>query len=79
MQFTRVNYIDSSAQEIQIGASQGSCLGPLLIFICVKDLPMAVKNSKVSMLAGNACLYHQPTDIFPLNKAVNEALTNVDN
>ena len=78
-QYTRVNGVDSSIQELRIGVPQGSCLGPLLFLIYINDLPRALKISRMSMFAGDTCLYHQSSDISLLNEAIYEDLTYVDN
>ena len=78
-QFTRVNCVDSSIQEIKIGVPQGSCLGPLLYLFYVNDLPRAVQNSRMSMYADDTCLSHQSRNLSLLNEAINEDLTRVDN
>ena len=78
-QYTRVNGVDSSIQELKIGVPQGSCLGPLLFLIYINDLPRALKISRMSMFADDTCLYHQSSDISLRNEAINEDLTYVDN
>ena len=78
-QFTKVNGVDSSIWEMKIGVPQGSCLGPLLYLIYINDLPRAVQNPRMSMLADDTCLYHQSSNISMLNEATNEDLSYVDN
>ena len=78
-QYTRVNGVDSSIQEMKIGVPQGSRLGPLLFLIYISDLPRALKISRMSVFADDKRLYHQSSDISLLNEAINEDLTYVDN
>ena len=78
-QFTRVNGVDSSIQEMKIGVPQGSSLGPLLFLIYINDLLRAVQNARMSMFADNTCLCHQSSNISLLNEAINEDLMHVDN
>ena len=78
-QYTRVNGVDSSIQELKIGVPQGSCLGPLLFLIYINDLPRALKILRMSMFADDTYLDHQSCDISLLNEAINADLTYVDN
>ena len=77
-QFYRVNGVDSSIEEIEIGVPQGSCLGPHLFLIYINDLPRAAQNSKVSMFADDTSLTYQSNNIYQLNKAIKEDLKQVE-
>ena len=77
-QFTRVNGVDSTVEEINVGVPQGSCLGPLLFLIYINDLPQAVQKSSMSMYADDTSLCHQSSDIAQLNKAINSDLAQVE-
>ena len=55
--------------EIEVGVSQGSCFGPLLSLVCIKDLPK-VTQGKVSMYADNTNLCFMSNDISKLETAV---------
>ena len=77
-QYFRINGVDSSINEINVGVPQGSSLGPLLFLVYINDLPCIVKNSKVSMYADDTSIYHSSKDIMQLNTALNEELQRLD-
>ena len=74
----RVNGIESSVEEINVGAPQGSCLGPLLFLIYINDLPRSVQGSTVSIYADDTSICHQSSDIAQLNGAINNDLEQVE-
>ena len=69
-QFCRVNGVASDMQDIEVGVPQGSCLGPLLFFIYISDLPQAVQGSTVSMYADDTSLCHQALNMTQRNGAM---------
>ena len=73
-QFCRVNGVDSRIGDREVGAPQGSCLGPLLFLIYINDLPQAVQDSTVSMYADDTSLCYQSHDLSRLNEAINSDL-----
>ena len=77
-QFSRVNGIDSSVEEINVGVPQGSCLGHLLFLIYIKDIPRSVPGSRVSMYADDTSICHQSFVISQLNEAINSDLAQVE-
>ena len=76
-QFARIDGVDSSIKNINIGAPQGSCLGPLLFLFFINDLPYSVKNAKVSMYSDDTSLALQSDKISYLTEALNDDLTNL--
>ena len=76
-QFTRIDGVDSSIQNINIGVPQGSCLGPLLFLIYINDLPYSVKNAKVSMYTDDTSLAFQSDRTSQLTEALNDDLKNL--
>ena len=72
------NGVSSKTEGIDVGAPQGSCLGPLLFLIYINDLPQAVQNSTVSMYADDTSLCYQSSDIDELNEAINNDLKQLD-
>ena len=55
-QYCRVNGTTSSIENIDIGVSQGSCLGPLLFLLYINDLPFALKIAKATMYADDTAI-----------------------
>ena len=55
--YCRINGVDSNITNINIGAPQGSCLGPLLFLFYINDLPCILKSSKVSMYSADTSIY----------------------
>ena len=77
-QFCRFNGVDSKIGDIEVGAPQGSCLGPLLFLIYINDLPQAVQDSTVSMYADDTNLCYQSHDLTRPNEAINSELRKLD-
>ena len=77
-QFSRVNGVDSSIGDINIGVPQGSCLGLLLFLVYINDLPQSVQRSTVSMYADDTSLCYQALDTTRLNEAMNSDLLLVE-
>ena len=77
-QYGRIIGVDSSINGINVGVTQECCLGPLLFLVYINDLPCIVKNSKVSMYANDASIYHSSKDIMQLNTALHEELPRLD-
>ena len=70
-QFTRINGYDSNVQRVTLGVPQGSCLGPLLFYIYINDLPNAINNSNVYTHADDTCISLQTDSIPDINEAFN--------
>ena len=77
-QFTRLNGIDSTIQNIKLGAPQGSCLGPLLFLIYINDLPKVVNIASIFMYADDTSLSCMNDNLFRLNEALNTDLKSLD-
>ena len=57
---------------------QGSCLGPLLLPVYIKDLTRAVKYSATSMYVDDTSLCFKSKDLSQLNEALNEDVSRLD-
>ena len=56
---------------------QGSCVGPLLLFIYIHDFPQIVKASTVSIYAGDANLTFQSQAISRLSETIHDILKSL--
>ena len=77
MQFCRVNGVSLGFDDINCGAPQGSCLGPLLFLIYINDLPFYLQRSQIIMYADNTTLLHSSKHIGDLSENLNTDLRNL--
>ena len=77
-QFCRVRGFDSDIGNIDVGAPQGSCLGPFIFLTCINDLPKAVNASTGSMYADDTSLTFHSQDISQLTQIINDDLKQLD-
>ena len=68
----------SPALSMKLGVPQGSNLGPLLFVLFVNDLPLHVRNSRISMFADDTIIYNCSTDARALVEELNETLVSVN-
>ena len=76
-QCCKVNGHMSKLENINFGAPQGSCLGPLLFLIYINDLPLALDSSNVNMYADDTRIYYSSKSISSINNAVNKDLQSL--
>ena len=77
-QFTRLNGIDSTIQNIKVGVPQGSCRGTLLFLIYIIDLPKIVNTASVFMYADDTSWSCMNDNLVRLNEALNTDLKSLD-
>ena len=76
-QLCRVNGVASNMGEINCGVPQGSCLGLILFLICINDLPLSIKNNKVTMYADDTSISYSSKNIDELNETLNSDLDSL--
>ena len=78
MQCCNVNGQTSSFRVITCGVSQGSTLEPLLFIIYfIYDLPLAVKDAKITLYADDTSLCKAFKNIKDLNETLVPAFSNI--
>ena len=77
VQYTMVNGIESSAQDIKCGVPQGSNLGPLLFMLFINDLPNCLEHCCVALYADDTCIYCPGDKLADIEIKLNEDLQNI--
>ena len=77
-QFVSIDSVNSSAQSINIGVSQGSILGPLLFLIYINDLSNAI-SSKPRLFADDTCIMLCDSSLPNLETKCNTELNQLKN
>ena len=77
-QFNRVNGACSDLKDIDCGVPQGSCLGPLLSFIYINDLPLALHKCSLTMYADDTSISYASKNIGELNTITSRHLDSLN-
>ena len=73
-QYVSIDGMNSNLLSISCGVPQGSVLSPLLLLICINDLPNASKKLTFYLFADDTNIYYECKDLHNLNKTVNKEL-----
>ena len=76
-QYTNVQSHYSNKLKITTGVPQGSCLGPLLFFLYINDLPLA-SEFDTTLYADDTALMLSDRDLNSLKYKANNELKKVD-
>ena len=72
-----INNVLSEREIVNVGISQGSCLGPLLFLVYINDI-FSSTEINMRLFADDACLSYQHSDPKYLNEIINKKLVKVD-
>ena len=73
MQYTSVNNVNSSLNELKCGVPQGSVLGPILFLLLINDLPNATNMFSI-LFADDTTLQLSSSNIVSLYEQANVEL-----
>ena len=68
--FCRVNGKLSSMENISCGVPQGSCLGPLLFLLFIKDMPYSLTKVKVNVYANDTSLTYSDVKLDNVTQVI---------
>ena len=72
----KVNGQMSELGDVTCGATQGSCLGPLLFLLYINDLPLSLNYSEVNMYAHDTSISLSSDSIPTINESVHSDLVS---
>ena len=61
-----IDNVFSEAGTLKYGVPQGSILGPLLVLLCVNDLPQSLSDAGSYLYADDTCIFYQHEDVKKL-------------